>query len=210
MRRNLLTAGYGALAVGPFGHAWYIALDRVARMVFTPGSLAFVGGKVRAGAGWAGLGWDWGGRAATCCCLPPHSLPMPSPTRPPHLLALWPHCTAPLQVVADTAIFGPIHVCGYFAHMTLCEGGTLADVRAKLKTDFWPTFTAELTVWPPVQFANFKLVRWARGSAACQQRRLRCHVPAHVLAPAGPLPPSHPIRSTRRSQWSTSCWWSTC
>ncbi|PRW44616.1 PXMP2 4 family 2-like [Chlorella sorokiniana] len=105
-RRNLLTAGYGALAVGPFGHAWYIGLDRAARRLFVPGSPAFIAAKV----------------------------------------------------IADTAIFGPLHVAGYFTHMTLSEGGTLPDVGAKLRTDFWPTFSAELFVWPVVQVANFKLV----------------------------------------------------
>ena len=35
--------------------------------------------------------------------------------------------------------------------MALCEGGTLADVRHKLQKDFWPTFSAELTVWPVIQ-----------------------------------------------------------
>ncbi|KAI3428656.1 hypothetical protein D9Q98_007479 [Chlorella vulgaris] len=62
------------------------------------------------------------------------------------------------KVVADTAIFGPVHVAGYFTHMTLCEGGTLDDVRTKLRRDFWPTFSAELAVWPVVQAVNFKLV----------------------------------------------------
>ena len=61
-------------------------------------------------------------------------------------------------MVADTAIFGPLHVAGYFTHMVLSEGGTLGDVRRKLARDFWPTFSAELTVWPVVQTANFKLV----------------------------------------------------
>ncbi len=54
-------------------------------------------------------------------------------------------------MLADTAIFGPLHVAGYFTHMTLCEGGGLPDVAAKLRTDFWPTFSAELTIWPVIQ-----------------------------------------------------------
>ncbi len=61
-------------------------------------------------------------------------------------------------MVADTALFGPLHVAGYFAHMTVCEGGGLDDVKAKLRRDFWPTFSAELAVWPVVQAVNFKLV----------------------------------------------------
>jgi hypothetical protein len=46
-RRNLLTCAYGAAFIGPVGHAWYMALDRAARALLTPGSFAFVGGKVR-------------------------------------------------------------------------------------------------------------------------------------------------------------------
>jgi hypothetical protein len=62
------------------------------------------------------------------------------------------------QVIADTALFGPLHVAGYFTHMALCEGGGPEEVMRKLRRDFWPTFSAELTVWPVVQAANFKLV----------------------------------------------------
>ena len=38
--------------------------------------------------------------------------------------------------------------------MALCEGGSLADVRHKLQKDFWPTFSAELTVWPVIQVGS--------------------------------------------------------
>ncbi len=38
------------------------------------------------------------------------------------------------------------------------QGGSLEDARQKLKTDFWPTFLAELLVWPAVQGANFRYV----------------------------------------------------
>ena len=41
--------------------------------------------------------------------------------------------------------------------MALCEGGTLADVRHKLRKDFWPTFSAELTVWPVIQVGSHSL-----------------------------------------------------
>lgn len=105
-RRCAMTAAYGAAFIGPVGHAWYLGLDRAARALFRPGTLAFVGGKV----------------------------------------------------VADTAIFGPVHVAGYFGYMTVLEGGGMPEVAAKLRKDFWPTFSAELAVWPVVQAANFKLV----------------------------------------------------
>lgn len=57
-------------------------------------------------------------------------------------------------MLADTGIFGPLHVAGYFTFYTLVEGGGLPDVAAKLRTDFWPTFSAELFVWPAVQVSQ--------------------------------------------------------
>ena len=45
-RRCAMTAAYGAAFIGPVGHAWYLGLDRAARALFRPGTLAFVGGKV--------------------------------------------------------------------------------------------------------------------------------------------------------------------
>lgn len=40
---------------------------------------------------------------------------------------------------------------GYFSYMTVLEGGGLPEIAAKLRRDFWPTFSAELAVWPVVQ-----------------------------------------------------------
>lgn len=107
MRRGLLTAAYGAAAVGPFGHAWYLYLDRLAKRLYVPGTAKFV----------------------------------------------------TFKVAADTAIFGPLHVLGYFTHMTLGEGGSWADAREKIRTDFVPTFGAEVVFWPPLQALNFKVRR---------------------------------------------------
>lgn len=45
---------------------------------------------------------------------------------------------------------------GYFSYMTVLEGGGLPEIAAKLRRDFWPTFSAELAVWPVVQ------VGWGR------------------------------------------------
>lgn len=106
LRRGLLTAAYGAAAVGPFGHAWYIGLDRMAKAWFVPGSAKFI----------------------------------------------------TFKVIADTAIFGPLHVLGYFTHMTLGEGGTWAEAKEKISKDFLPTFGAEVVIWPPLQTLNFKVV----------------------------------------------------
>jgi hypothetical protein len=42
--------------------------------------------------------------------------------------------------------------------MTLGEGGTWAEAKQKIEKDFWPTFGAEVVIWPPLQTLNFKLV----------------------------------------------------
>ena len=62
------------------------------------------------------------------------------------------------KVVADSAIFGPIHVAAFFTLLTLAEGGTFKDVNTKLKTDFFSTLSAEFTIWPIVQFVHFSKV----------------------------------------------------
>ena len=98
-----IVTGYGAIANGTFGHAWYQALDVAARRWYVPGSKEFVIAKV----------------------------------------------------VADSLIYGPLHVMGFFAVITLGEGGTWMDVKKKIQADFWPTFGTELSVWPAVQAVNF-------------------------------------------------------
>lgn len=67
--------------------------------------------------------------------------------------------------------------------MTLCEGGTLDDVRTKLRRDFWPTFSAELAVWPVVQ------VRAMRGAFCYEALQYsRCSTAKTLLcAPMRPL-----------------------
>lgn len=64
-----------------------------------------------------------------------------------------------LKVLLDTAVFSPLHILGYFAVMNMGDGGSWQDLKKKVSTDFIPTLTAELTVWPAVQAVNFKLVR---------------------------------------------------
>ncbi|KAL6779925.1 hypothetical protein ACKKBG_A14330 [Auxenochlorella protothecoides x Auxenochlorella symbiontica] len=46
MHRTLITAAYGAFAVGPIGHVWYHKLDSIATRFHSPGSLRFVALKV--------------------------------------------------------------------------------------------------------------------------------------------------------------------
>lgn len=48
IKRTLATAVYGGTFIGPFGHTWYLQLDRVAARYFRRGSGAFIGAKVAA------------------------------------------------------------------------------------------------------------------------------------------------------------------
>lgn len=59
------------------------------------------------------------------------------------------------KVLADTVIFGPIHVAAFFTVITLAEGGTWGDVKAKLERDMLPALAAEVAVWPGIQAVNF-------------------------------------------------------
>ena len=59
------------------------------------------------------------------------------------------------KVLLDEVVFGPVHVAGFFAAVTLAEGGGLGAVRTKLERDFWPTYAAELAFWPAFQALNF-------------------------------------------------------
>lgn len=70
-RRTMATALYGGACIGPFGHFWYLNLDKVARMYYKAGSASFI----------------------------------------------------TFKVVADTAIFGPLHIAAFFSYMVLFEGG---------------------------------------------------------------------------------------
>ncbi|KAK9803230.1 hypothetical protein WJX73_007509 [Symbiochloris irregularis] len=104
--RTAWTAFFGAALIGPAGHAWYQALDRVVGGRFTRGTMTFIVAKV----------------------------------------------------AADELTFGPLHVASFFSFMTLAQGGTLQDVREKLRRDFVSAYVAELAVWPAFQAVNFSKV----------------------------------------------------
>lgn len=87
-RRTMATALYGGACIGmrthvrlkcaphsvptgPFGHFWYLNLDKVARMYYKVGTPSFI----------------------------------------------------TFKVVADTAIFGPLHIAAFFSYMVVFEGG---------------------------------------------------------------------------------------
>lgn len=63
------------------------------------------------------------------------------------------------KVLADTLVFGPVHVCLYFAFTKLLEkGADPGDIVAKIKKDFIAAYVAEFALWTPVQLINFSFV----------------------------------------------------
>jgi protein Mpv17 len=62
------------------------------------------------------------------------------------------------KVITDSLVFGGLNIAVFFTILTVSEGGTMTDVRRKLKSDFWPTFLTELAVWPALQWINFAKV----------------------------------------------------
>eukprot|EP00775_Hariotina_reticulata_P002373 gene2373-2678_t len=63
------------------------------------------------------------------------------------------------KVVLDSAIMGSVYVAAFFAFgsIVLEKSGWSGFVH-KMQVDFWPTYAAELAVWPAVQSFNFSKV----------------------------------------------------
>ncbi|KAL1984287.1 hypothetical protein VTN96DRAFT_9245 [Rasamsonia emersonii] len=59
------------------------------------------------------------------------------------------------RVAADQALFTPTHLFCFLSSMSILEGN---DPIEKLQKSFWPTYRANLTLWPAVQLANFSIV----------------------------------------------------
>jgi len=62
------------------------------------------------------------------------------------------------KLVADTLLFGPVHVASFFGLMGVVSGETLEVVTQRLRDKFWPTLLAESVGWPAVQGINFAYV----------------------------------------------------
>lgn len=59
------------------------------------------------------------------------------------------------RVIADQTIFTPIHLFCFLSYMSIMEGGS---PKEKLQSVYWPTYKANLTLWPTVQLVNFSVV----------------------------------------------------
>lgn len=59
------------------------------------------------------------------------------------------------RVLADQGFFAPTHLTCFLYYMAFMEG---TDPAKKWQSSFWPSYKANLTVWPFVQGLNFTLV----------------------------------------------------
>eukprot|EP00897_Mesotaenium_endlicherianum_P002356 jgi/Mesen1/2148/ME000152S01233 len=62
------------------------------------------------------------------------------------------------KVLADTLLFGPVHLLAWFTYSGLAGGKSLATVRRDVARDFLPAFVTEGALWPSVQLVNFRFV----------------------------------------------------
>jgi protein Mpv17 len=59
------------------------------------------------------------------------------------------------RVLADQTVFTPIHLFCFLSYMSIMEG---SSPKEKLRTVFWPTYKANVTLWPAVQLVNFSII----------------------------------------------------
>ncbi|EKD04539.1 hypothetical protein A1Q2_01111 [Trichosporon asahii var. asahii CBS 8904] len=63
-----------------------------------------------------------------------------------------------LRVACDQLIASPTVLTGFFTFMTLAEGKSLDDAKAKWKREFWPTLKTNWILWVPFQAFNQGIV----------------------------------------------------
>lgn len=63
-----------------------------------------------------------------------------------------------VKLVADTLIYGPLHLLAFLTYMGIASRKNLEDVKGILKREFIPAFVTEGSVWPFVQAVNFRFV----------------------------------------------------
>ena len=73
------------------------------------------------------------------------------------------HLSSPLKTLfarvgLDQFVFSPVFLIVFFTANGLMEGKTLAQCKAKLEKGYVTALTANWTIWPWVQLANFKFV----------------------------------------------------
>mmetsp|Transcript_13771 Transcript_13771/g.19733 ORF Transcript_13771/g.19733 Transcript_13771/m.19733 type:complete len:264 (-) Transcript_13771:44-835(-) len=60
------------------------------------------------------------------------------------------------KVIADEFIMDPPFISMFFAYMNVCEGGNMATLKDKLRSEFLNTWLTSLAVWPVIMLATFR------------------------------------------------------
>jgi protein Mpv17 len=55
------------------------------------------------------------------------------------------------KLLADTFVYGPMHLLVFFLYMGLVAGNTLVQMKQDLKDDYFPTLLTEGIVWMCIQ-----------------------------------------------------------
>ncbi|OZJ06834.1 hypothetical protein BZG36_00067 [Bifiguratus adelaidae] len=60
------------------------------------------------------------------------------------------------RVAVDQTVWAPFGIALFFTIMGTLEGHGIQGVQEKFRDAYWPAFKANYTVWPAVQFVNFR------------------------------------------------------
>ncbi|CAM6020644.1 unnamed protein product [Sphagnum balticum] len=67
-------------------------------------------------------------------------------------------CFMGTKLLADTFLYGPMHLLVFFLYMGLVAGNTLVQMKQDIKDDYFPTLLTEGIVWMCIQLVNFRFV----------------------------------------------------
>lgn len=69
-----------------------------------------------------------------------------------------PLAQAVIKTALDQLVSSPFFNIVFLVYTGLLEGLTLAEIRAKIRKNFFKTWLASLKVWPAVQLLNFYVI----------------------------------------------------
>lgn len=52
----------------------------------------------------------------------------------------------------------PVYIVSIFTGITILDGQNFITAKEKIYNEFWPTYVVDMSIWPTVQFFNFRYV----------------------------------------------------
>ncbi len=81
-------------------------------------------------------------------------------------------CFMATKLLADTFLYGPMHLLVFFLYMGLVARNTLVQMKQDIKADYFPTLLTEGIVWMCIQvdwfFMNTTEIFWTSSHYSCQ------------------------------------------